>query len=146
MNAQVEDDAADECDNDGEWARTNKSEAASALRDFKYNLLVTLQEPARGLDVKTLTLIFDDSTIYGQRNAFHEAWLVTSTQATALTRKTIFKRLVLEKIPMLPRSVASLNWLCFLAGSSQQYGAHTCVSCSVHCMSIRSCQLASWRD
>lgn len=67
-----------------------------------------------------MSLIFDDSTIYGQRNAFHEAWLVTSAQATTLTRKTIFKRLVLEKIPMLPRTVAYLVYVVLCE-------AHTCM-------------------
>ncbi|CAE7339927.1 unnamed protein product, partial [Symbiodinium sp. CCMP2456] len=81
------------------------AEASSALRDFKYNLLVTLQDPARGLEVRTLNMIFDESSIYGQRNACHECWLVTSTQASTLTRKTIFKRLVIDKVPMLPRAV-----------------------------------------
>ena len=104
MNKNVAED--DGNDNDGDSNLKVKVEALSALRDFKYNLLVTLQDPARGLEVRTLNMIFEDSSIYGQRNACHECWLVTSTQASTLTRKTIFKRLVIDKIPMLPRAVA----------------------------------------
>ncbi|CAE7444482.1 unnamed protein product [Symbiodinium sp. CCMP2456] len=52
-------------------------EAMTSLRDFKYNFQVLLQEPARQLSVRNLTLIFEESTIYGQRPACHEAWLVT---------------------------------------------------------------------
>ncbi|CAE7786127.1 unnamed protein product [Symbiodinium microadriaticum] len=101
MNKPIEEDAMEDAD---DAAKASKVEAISALRDFKYTLLVTLQEPARGLEVRPLTLIFDDATVYGQRSASHEAWLITSTQATSLLRKTIFKRLILEKIPMLPRA------------------------------------------
>ncbi|CAE7214672.1 unnamed protein product, partial [Symbiodinium sp. CCMP2456] len=102
MNRAVEEDPTDDIDSDA--LKASKVEATSALRDFKYTLMVTLQEQARGLEVRPLSLIFDDATVYRQRNASHEAWLVTSTQATSLVRKTIFKRLVLDKVPMLPRS------------------------------------------
>ena len=99
-------DVADEDNENDDGNKGPKVEAISALRDFKYNLLVTLQDPARGLEVRPLNLVYDESTIYGQRNAFHEGWLITSTQAPTLTRNTIFKRLVIDKVPMLPRSVA----------------------------------------
>ncbi|CAE7775676.1 unnamed protein product [Symbiodinium sp. CCMP2592] len=95
MNKDVGEDDGNDAENEG--GKLPKAEASLALRDFKYNLLVTLQEPARGLEVRGLTVIFDDATVYGLRNAFHEAWLITSTQATSLTRKTLFKRLVIDK-------------------------------------------------
>ena len=82
-------------------------EAMSSLRDTKYNLQVTLHEPARGLQLRPLTLIFDDTTIYGHRAACHDAWLVTSSASSVAVRtKPIFKRLVVDKIPMLPCSAA----------------------------------------
>ena len=103
MNKNVNEDGNDADDDN---SNKTKVEASSALRDFKYNLQVTLQDPARGLEVRTLNMIFEESSIYGQRNGWHECWLITSTQATTLTRKTIFKRLVIDKVPMLPRAVA----------------------------------------
>ncbi|OLP75981.1 hypothetical protein AK812_SmicGene44142 [Symbiodinium microadriaticum] len=96
MEKNVNDDGNDADDDNSNKA---KVEASSALRDFKYNLQVTLQDPARGLEVRTLNMIFEETTIYGQRNGWHECWLITSTQATTLTRKTIFKRLVIDKVP-----------------------------------------------
>ena len=114
MNKDVADD--DGNDADGDTTKLAKAEASSALRDFKYNLLVTLQDPARGLEVRSLTMIFDEPTVYGQRNAFHEVWLVTSAQATTLTRKTVFKRLVIDKVPMLPRAVACSASQCLCWG------------------------------
>ncbi|OLQ08636.1 hypothetical protein AK812_SmicGene7853 [Symbiodinium microadriaticum] len=97
----------DEAEEDAEKAID--VEAVTALRDFKYQLQVTLQEPARQLSVKPLTLIFEEASIYGQRAACHEAWLVTSSTSTVMSRKSLFKRLIVEKIPMLPRAVVCLH-------------------------------------
>ena len=84
-------------------------EAVTSLRDFRYQLQVTLQEPARQLSLKPLTIIFEESTIYGQRAACHDAWLVTSSSSNLPSRKSLFKRLVVEKVPMLPRSAVCLH-------------------------------------
>ena len=107
-DTKLEENADDDAAEDGEDGdKIIDVEAVSSLRDTKYNLQVTLQEPARGLVVKPLTLIFDDSTIYGQRMASHDAWLVTSVSCgMSMKNKPIMKRLLVDKIPMLPRAAS----------------------------------------
>ena len=71
---------ADEADDD-EPEKVTDVEAVTFLRDFKYQLQVLLQEPARQRSVRTLNLIFEETSLYGQRAACHEAWLVTSSSS-----------------------------------------------------------------
>ena len=66
---------------DDEVEKAIDVEAVTSLRDFKYQLQVLLQEPARQLPVRTLNLIFEETSLYGQRAACHEAWLVTSSSS-----------------------------------------------------------------
>ena len=97
----------EDMDMDGDTSKVIDCDSFCSLRDLKYNVLVTLQEKERGLNVRPLTLIFEESTVYGQRPGSHEAWLITSVQAsTNIKAKSIYKRLIVDKLPMLPRSVA----------------------------------------
>ena len=103
-------DEPDDSDEGEDADRAMDMEAQTALRDTKYHLQVTLQEPARGLVVRRLTLIFDENTVYGQRAGSHEAWIVTSTVGVhSLKNKPAMKRLIVDKIPMLARADSRLG-------------------------------------
>ena len=110
QDVKEETQEAEEADDD-EAEKAIDVEAVTSLRDFKYQLQVLLQEPARQLSVRSLTLIFDEASIYGQRAACHEAWLITSSSSTVMPRKSLFKRLIVDKIPMLPRNVVCLHFV-----------------------------------
>ena len=110
QDVKEETQEAEEADDD-EAEKAIDVEAVTSLRDFKYQLQVLLLEPARQLSVRSLTLIFDEASIYGQRAACHEAWLITSSSSTVMPRKSLFKRLIVDKIPMLPRNVVCLHFV-----------------------------------
>ena len=85
------------------------TEAVTSLRDWKYNLQVLLQDSSRGLQVKTVSLIFEEKTVYGQRAATHEALFITSAVAGPhLSKMNVFRRLLVDKICMLPRQETRL--------------------------------------
>ena len=112
VKEDLDGDDDDEDDKEESEDKAIDVEAVSSLRDFKYNLQVLLQEKARGLTLRPLTLLFEDSTIYGMRAGSHDAWLVTSGSCgSAMAKKSLFKRLVVDKIPMLPRNASCL--ICF---------------------------------
>ena len=52
---------------------------ANLLTDFQYRFDWSLRMPSRNLCVKDLMLLWDPSTVYGRRAAFHKALLVTDT-------------------------------------------------------------------
>lgn len=89
-----DDDEDNEDENDGgeQHADDDVSGPAaphqSALSDFLYNLEAELRQPSRNLVVKDLVLLFDPSTIYGQRAAFMKGLVVTT--APCPNKQTLF--------------------------------------------------------
>ena len=56
------------------------SSAESALlSDWQYKFDSALRQSSRNLIVKDLMILFDNSTIYGKRTAFHKALLITAS-------------------------------------------------------------------
>lgn len=49
----------------------------SALSDFQHSFESELRQPARNLVLKDLMIVFDPSTIYGNRLAFQKGLMVT---------------------------------------------------------------------
>jgi len=70
---QPEDDDAD----DDAFNSNSASVDSNGLQDFQYKFDSALRQPSRGLLVKDLMILFDGSSIYGRRAAFHKGLIVT---------------------------------------------------------------------
>ncbi len=52
---------------------------SNLLTDFQHKFEAALRQPNRGLLVKDLMVMFDNSTIYGRRAGIHKGLMVTAT-------------------------------------------------------------------
>lgn len=50
---------------------------SNMLTDFQHKFEAALRQPSRGLLVKDLMVLFDNSTVYGRRAGFHKALMIT---------------------------------------------------------------------
>ena len=88
-----EDDAKKEEDVEGDDENTAADEVTtsasgtlSALSDFQHSFESELRQPARNLVVKDLMIVFDPSSIYGNRSAFLKGMMVTVAWLVVLLR------------------------------------------------------------
>lgn len=104
----------------------------AVLRDYRYNLEVTLMASNRSLKVGTLTksvflavsiflqpwevkpisIVFESSTCYGSRQGHHPALLVISKdKGNVYLRSALWKSGVVHNVSMLPRLLGLLIWI-----------------------------------
>ncbi|CAK9107144.1 Uncharacterized protein SCF082_LOCUS49885 [Durusdinium trenchii] len=92
-------------DDEAEGDDAGSLSADAILRDFRYNLQCIYMEPARDLRVRPICVFFDPATVYGTREGFHPALLVTSMDKhNVFLKSPVYKAGVVSGVGMLPRS------------------------------------------
>ncbi|CAK8989723.1 unnamed protein product, partial [Durusdinium trenchii] len=83
-------DAGDCDDVDGDDGERDETDCV--LRDFQYKLTCKFMERERNLKVRTATVCFEPSSIYGNRTGYHSLLLITANDKTNQFHRTAFWR------------------------------------------------------